>query len=257
MTASYEGIQLALRQSPVVCADETGWWLLCRMAWAWVFTNSDWTLFVIRPSRGHQVVLGVLGKDFAGCLQSDCFAAYDPLPYEDKAKCVGHLLKSLREVAELQTGADREYPEQAKALFKSAIALKDQKPALPDEVYAAEVACINQELDRLLEAEVTEPKNLKIANRMRKHRRHLLTFLDKDDVEPTNNQAERQIRPLVLQRKVSCGNRSDRGASIHETLTSVLATARQQGKDFVALVIQAMRNPLQSVFSIPPPVRPP
>ena len=254
LTASYEAIQLALRESSVVSADETGWWLNCSTAWAWVFTNTSWTLFVIRPSRGHKVVLAVLGKDFAGCLKTDCYAAYDPLPYA-KAKCIAHLLRSLTEVAALQTEEDLVFPEQAKSILKTAMALKELKPALPGDVYEEEVAKINNDLDALLNCEVTEPKNLRLANRMRKHRQHLLTFLDKDEVDATNNEAERQIRPLVLQRKISCGNRSDRGASIHEVLTSVLATARQQGKDFVSLVIQALREPLQPVFPSPP--RPP
>lgn len=172
-------------------------------------------------------------------------------------RALGYLLRSLSEVAALQTGEDLDFPEQAKALLKGAIALKAQKPALPGDVYAEAVDKIGTDLDDLLKSDVTEPKNLRLANRMRKHRKHLLTFLQNDEVDATNNQAERQIRPLVLQRKISCGSRSDRGARIHETLTSVLATARQQGKDFIALVAQALQDPLTSVFPAAAPPRPP
>lgn len=54
--------------------------------------------------------------------------------------------------------------------------------------------------------------------------------------------AERQLRPLVLSRKISAGNKTERGAKVTETLTSVFATCGQQGVDFTSVVLEALKN---------------
>ena len=61
--------------------DETGWKIGGRSAWLWVFADEHATLYRIRKSRGHEVVVEVLGEDYQGVLVSDCFLAYDPLNF--------------------------------------------------------------------------------------------------------------------------------------------------------------------------------
>ena len=78
--------------------DETGWKIGGRSAWLWVFADEHATLYRIRPSRGHEVVVEVLGDDCPGVLVSDCFLAYDPLNFR-KSKCSAHLLKRCSEVS--------------------------------------------------------------------------------------------------------------------------------------------------------------
>lgn len=73
----YENLAEALRKCTVVHADETGWRIGTLSAWLWVFTNQEITVYAIRPSRGHEVVLDILGREFKGVLVSDCFLAYD------------------------------------------------------------------------------------------------------------------------------------------------------------------------------------
>lgn len=62
--------------------------------------NPDTTCYVVDKGRDHGVVLSLLGQDFDGVLQSDCFLAYLPLPYK-KAKCLAHILKALKELEAL------------------------------------------------------------------------------------------------------------------------------------------------------------
>jgi transposase len=78
----------------------------------------------------------------------------------------------------------------------------------------------------------------KIRQRLFKQQDHLLTFLDYPQVEATNNQAERQLRPAVISRKISCGNKTEQGASTWEILASLAATAHQQGISFIDHVAQ-------------------
>lgn len=248
---SYEAIQTALQESDVVCADETGWRLNSESAWAWVFTNYQYTLYTISRSRGHQIPLGVLGPEFKGCLLTDCFSGYDPLPY-DKAKCMAHLIRSLADVEELQTRGAVRFPRAALQILRDAMDLRRRKPNLPPGYYDEGVAELEARLDQLLAGNITEPKNLRLAKRLRKHREHLLTFLYRSEVDPTNNQAERQIRPLVIQRKLSAGNRSERGAVVHSVLTSVMATCYQQGLNFMNIVVEALRDPV-ALLPLPRP----
>jgi len=60
-------------------------------------------------------------------------------------------------------------------------------------------------------------------------------------VEATNNRAERQLRPAVIARKISCGNKTDQGAATWQILTSLAVTAAQTGKSFAAEVRAAVR----------------
>ena len=67
----------------------------------------------------------------------------------------------------------------------------------------------------------------------------LWTFLDHDDVEPTNNGAERALRPAVIQRKISYGVQSKTGALCRTRLLTVCTSLRQQGRDVWEFLEQA------------------
>ncbi len=65
--------------------------------------------------------------------------------------------------------------------------------------------------------------------------------LDHDGVQATNNLAERQLRPAVIARKLSCGNRTERGARTWETLASLAATLAQRQESFRDFIQNAAR----------------
>jgi hypothetical protein len=79
----------------------------------------------------------------------------------------------------------------------------------------------------------------KVRRRLEKQQDHLFTFLEHADVDATNNLAERQLRPAVIARKVSCGNKPPQGARTWEILTSLAATCAQQSQSFAKLVSQS------------------
>lgn len=231
-----------LRTSSRVCVDETGWRMANESAWAWVFTNSDTTCYVVDKGRGSGVVLSLLGSDFKGVLQSDCFLAYLPLPYK-KAKCLAHILKALKEVEALQTKGAVRFSRKAVKLLKDAILYERHREQLGSDLYKALCFYLEERLDRLLAWKITDPKNLKLAKRLRRYRSEWFTFLYQEDVEPTNNLAERQIRPFVLQRKISAGNRSEWGAALQAQIMSVFSTAVQRGVNFIDLLLRALAQP--------------
>jgi len=86
------------------------------------------------------------------------------------------------------------------------------------------------------------------------HKEALWTFAKRDDVEPTNNHAEREIRAFVLWRKRSFGTQSERGNLFAERLMSVAHTARKQKKNVLAFltsccVAQGEMSPAPSLFA--------
>ena len=80
---------------------------------------------------------------------------------------------------------------------------------------------------------VSQPGDVAVRNRLGKQRNHLVGCLYESSAEPTNNRAERALRPAVIARKVSCGNKTERGRDCWEILSSIGATCQQQMVDFV------------------------
>ncbi len=238
---SYDRLVEAASKSPVQHADETGWKIGGRSAWLWVFADEHATVYRIRPSRAHEVVVEVLGEEFAGVLVSDCFLAYDPLRFA-KQKCLAHLLKTCGEIERSKTRGAVRFSRRVAALLRKAMALKRRRGTIGDHGYAVLRGKIHAEMDRLLAGTYTDPDNARLARRLRKQREHLLRFLDHDGVDATNNLAEREIRPAVIARKLSAGNRTEAGAETHAVLASLLRTCRRQGRDILGSLGDLLRH---------------
>lgn len=239
---TYYRLILRLRRSEVVHADETGWKVAGHTAWLWVFTNDGLTVYVIDPTRAHEVVERILGKDFAGVLGCDCFLAYDPLDYT-QSKCVGHLLRRCADIRESKSGRAVRFSQDVARLLRAAITLKQRRPQMSDRGYAVACGRLEAALDRLLAGQYTDPDNARLAKLLRKHRDRLLTFLYVEAVDPTNNAAERELRPAVIIRKTHGCNRSPAGAKTHSILASVIRTCQKHGRDFVEAVKHVLRHP--------------
>jgi transposase len=247
----YVNLLEAIRQCSVVNADETGWRIGTLSAWLWVFTNRDLTVYTIRANRSSDVVLDILGQQFSGILTSDGFLAYDDRRLKDwlKQKCLSHLLKDLKEMNETKTGRALHFARQATALLQEALALKRAKPSLPSRTFSQRAQDLEERLDTLIAAShhFSAADNARFAKRLRKHRPHLLRFLYVDDLEPTNNLAERMLRPAVITRKTNGCNRTQEGAAAHSILSSVLVTCHQQSIPVLDYLVQ-----LQQFGSTPP-----
>lgn len=238
---TYERLMQVLRESAVVNADETSWKIGGEKAWLWVFTNQEATVYTIDPTRAHEVAERVLGEEFEGVLGCDCFPAYDPLPYWQQ-KCLGHLLKRCSQIA-LMESEEMAFSQKVAHLLRRAIKLKERKSKMSPHGYRVARGKLEAALDRLLAQEVTDAEIVKLVKLLTKQRAHLLTFLYVDEVDATNNIAERAIRPAVIVRKISAGNRSNRGADTHAILASIIQTSRQQERDFPDVAAELLRSP--------------
>jgi hypothetical protein len=252
----YKELVEVLRESAIVHADETGWRIGTLSAWLWVFTNQETTVYTIRRSRGHEVVLDILGAEFAGILNTDCFLAYDAKALNDwlKQKCVGHLLRNLSEIEASKTGGAVPFARNVTQLLRDGLQLKAEKADLSPATFAERAAVLEKRLDQLCHERrrFTDPDNARFAKRLRKHREHLLRFLYVDELDATNNLAERQLRPAVITRKTTGCNRTDEGAETHAILSSVLTTCHQRHVPILDFLTE-----LQRALGSPPSLGPP
>jgi hypothetical protein len=239
---TYEQLIQVLRESVVVNADETSWKIGGQKAWLWVFTNQELTVYTIDPTRAHEVAERVLGEAFDGVLGCDCFPAYDPLPYRQQ-KCLGHLLKRCNKIALIESEEAVAFSQKVAHLLRRAIKLKARQSEMNPHGYRVARGKLEAVLDRLLAQEVSDPEIVKLVKLLTKQRPHLLTFLYVDQVDATNNIAERAIRPAVIVRKISAGNRSNQGADTHAILASIIQTSRQQEQDFLDIASELLRSP--------------
>lgn len=246
---TYARLIVRLRQSDVAHVDETGWKIGGHSAWVWVFTNDDVSLYVIDPSRAHEVVEAILGTDYAGVLVSDCFLAYDPLTCR-QSKCVGHLLRRCKELQELKSGRAVQFTRDLARLLRTASTLKARHAQYRAHGYRVACGRLESALDRLLDRHLTDPDNARFAKTLRKQRPRLLTFLYHAAVPPTNNAAERELRPAVVVRKTGGCNRTDAGAEAHAILVSVLRTCQKQGFDPVAVLHHLLHSAETLVFDL-------
>ena len=233
---AFDELREAVRTSEAIHADETSWWLGGESAWLWVFTNPQMTLYTI-DRRSQEVVRRILGDDYPGVLISDCLNAYDPHPGR-KSKCCAHHLKAISEAFE--QAPDSRFLVEIRSLLKAAIVLHSVREDVAPPEYWRCTAHLEESLDELLSAPYRDAAELRIVNRLTKQREHLLTFLYAPGVDPTNNLAERQLRPAVIARKLSCGNKTLTGARTFEVLASLAATCRQQGRSFADLVAECV-----------------
>lgn len=230
----YQQLFQDVRAGPAAYVDETSWWVGGPGHWLHAFTNSTTTLYRVEASRGSEVVIQTLTSDYKGVLVSDCLNIYDTDVIERKHKCIAHHLKAIREQLDSPGLGDRAYLEQWQRLFKRTCLLTRVKGVLPAERLKIAREKSEREAAELLATEVTQDQDKRIQNRLSKQQDYLFTCLTEEGVEATNNRAERALRPAVIARKVSCGNKTERGKTTWERLVSVTTTCLQRGRDILA-----------------------
>jgi transposase len=222
-----------LRRSAAVFADETSWYVGAPGYWLWSFSDATTTVYVVDPHRSHEIPLRILGVDFAGMLVSDCLSSYDPLPYRQH-KCVGHHQKAIAAARDRLDTADPSYLKQWTLLFTMVSALWRHRVGMGEAEFVRQRTHLESWCDQLLSQERTQPGDVAVQERLRKQRESLFGCLYEPAAEPTNNRAERSLRPAVMARKVSCGNKTETGKRCFEVLASLTRTLFQRGHDVVS-----------------------
>ena len=241
---TYDLLIDALRRCDVVHADETGWRVSTMNAWLWVFSNQDITIYTIRTgvgARGHEVPEDILGPDFDGYLIVDGFKAYDVLNYA-KGQCNAHLLRRAKELSDTVASREQVLLRTLVDLLQEAIDLAQRREQLTATGYRRRVQDIERRWEawllKLSRRQELSPELERLFNHMMNHYGQWLVFLRESQVPPTNNHAERMLRPAVITRKVGGCNKTLLGALVHSILASLMVTCHQQGRKFLDLARQ-------------------
>jgi transposase len=242
---TYHALVRAVRRSPVVAPDETGWKVGGRLWWLWVFVTRRVTVYAIQPGRGYPQAITILGADYAGVLVRDGWAPYRKLSRATHQTCLAHLLRRTHLLLETaQRGAAR-FPHAVRRLLLRAFALRDRRDAGTLTGHGLRVALgrLNAATDRVLAGRISYPPNRRLRQHLQTERAALFTCLVRPEVAATNWQAEQAIRPAVVTRKVCGGNRTPHGATTQHVLASLLRTATQQERDPLTLLVALQRSP--------------
>lgn len=244
LTAEVDAVREAIRGSPAVNVDETGWRVGGRNNWMWAFATDKLTLYRIVPSRAGRIAIEELGEDFSGVVVADFFSAYNKLSCEQQ-KCIVHLLRELHECAKKnKTSEFAAFRKKLKRIIADALRLVAMDSFDPDSC-ENQIWRLHDRTHALAAAEYKNPDCRRLAKRLLKHEASLFTFLFHPGVvTPDNNRAERAIRPAVVLRKISGGSRSTNGANATADLLSLSQTCRLNEIDFVQYLLRAIRHHL-------------
>lgn len=246
LAAPVEEIREAVLSSSVVHADETGFRLgNKKKGWLWVAVGGGLAFFLLQAKRGIVGATALLGK-FRGVLVSDRWGGYNRHAGH-RQYCWAHVKRDFTRMSELSGKAGeigQALLEAESELFSCWHRVRDG--TMSRAVFRRKVTPIRRTVKELLRSGLADnlPCSGMCGELLRSEGR-LWTFVRIAGVEPTNNVAERSIRPAVLWRKTSFGVQSERGERFVERMLTVRASCRLQGMsvvDFVKKAVKTTRN---------------
>lgn len=244
----YRALRASVREQAVVHTDDTGWRVGGEGAFLMAFVNPALSVYQVRSRHRNEEVRELIPADFAGVMVCDRGRSYDAVELEGVAqqKCLAHLIRNAAKVAEEKHGRARHFARQFTELLRRALRLSAGGAEMRRKDYCRQSTALNDELTNLLrDRTLRDPDSQRLLNGAgaQQDRGSLLRFLSEDGVEPTNNRAERDLRPAVIARKVSHCSKNSNGARAFEAFTSVLQTIRKTEPSTLAASLTALISP--------------
>lgn len=207
------------------------------------------SVFKLAPGRGHEARRSILPDDYHGTVVTDRWHVYGR--FEKRGLCHAHLERNWKAISE------RKHPD-AKRLGDWAVEetqrlllvnRKFRNGEISEAQFKLRMKMIKARYARMLNAseDCGDPKTRTMAKQLNELWGYLWTFVTVKGVEPTNNEAERAIRPAVLWRKGSFGTWSDAGQRFVERMLTVSATARKTGTPLFEFLLSACQAKLSQL----------
>jgi len=230
-----------VRKNKIKYADETGWRIQGQNAWCWMFSSPDSVVYTIEETRGKGVPQRMLGNSPPGVLIRDDYAAYKKLDLPQQS-CWSHLLRNSREKAERENSSKevRDLHATLKAIFS------ELSEIIPQKMFAKKRKEVHQiykkKIQVIIDTKYIAKDVQEIQTRITNQNTNLITAILYPGVPLTNNEAERNIRKMVVTRKISGGSRSDNGAATHAVNMSIIQTLALK-KETLVSELQKLLNP--------------
>lgn len=231
-----------VKNSSYANADETGFRWQNKRGWLWVAVTRLVTVFMIATHRSGKEAKRLLGLDYSGFVGTDRWSAYNWLPAGNRQFCWAHLVREF-ERFQLRDGYARVLGQELQLEVKKMLRWwhRVRDGTLKQATFEKKMERVRRSVESLLREGVkcADTKTSKTCKELLKHRESLWVFVKADEVEPTNNAAERAMRKGVIWRKRSLGADSRRGGEFVERMLSVRETLRQQGRSVLEYLTKA------------------
>ena len=246
LAAAHAEAMASVAASATKHLDETSWRESNELAWVWAAVGEQATAFVIRNSRGSEVARELIGDDPVGIVITDRYSGYSYIDLDQRQVCLAHLIRDFRGMAE----GERQLSWIGERLL-----------ALTGALFRIWRMHVAEDIDRATLRRWARPIRSRMIGLLEEGARSegyetpgkcrgilrtepaMWTFVEREGVEPTNNIAERAVRPVVILRKTSLGSQSERGSRYIERMQTCSATLRRAGQnvcDFITQVAHAV-----------------
>jgi transposase len=237
----YQDLREKIRALPVIHADETSWRHDGNNFWNWYAGNDELAFFHLDAHRSAQAAQSVLGLKFAGTIVADAYASYKGVHPKDWQSCLAHIKTKAKELEQEikllpPTASDPKALQFCHDIQGFVHDACQTHRRLAKDPWRAKRArnkerALRRQLRKLCALPLRYPKAEAFRRRLLgPEQKSFFTCFRRPHVPPTNNQAERSLRPLVIMRKVIHGTRSLKGLENHSVLRSLFETSRRQGK---------------------------
>jgi transposase len=243
MAGAYEQLRALLPDEACLNVDETGHKELGKRWWTWCFRAQLYTLFKIDRSRGSEVLVEMLGREFAGVLGCDYFSAYHKYMGDFGVAvqfCLAHLIRDVKFLTELPDPVTAAYGQRVLSGLRQLFHVIHRRETMAPARFQRALEKARDELIAVGQRAPPRHEAQTMAKRFREHGEAYFRFITTPGVEPTNNLAEQAIRFVVIDRLVTQGTRSERGRNWNERIWTAIATCTQQGRSVFEYLCQSI-----------------
>ncbi|KAA5534199.1 IS66 family transposase [Roseiconus nitratireducens] len=251
---AHQEVRRAVRGSPQLVGDETGWRVDGRPAWLHAFVGLTATCYEIDPTRSIEPAERLLGRDWSGIFGHDGWAVYDKFTKATHQQCLAHLLRRCESLIESGTGGALAFPRAVKELLLKGFEYRNRFHERELTAHGLKVMAgrLTMQMANLVRPVKTHAANERFAKFLEKHLDDLFTFLRYAGADATNWRGEQAIRPAVVNRKVWGGNRSEAGANAQSIIMSVMRTCDQRLADPFIFIRRQLTS--QASLTLPLPI---
>jgi transposase len=220
----------------------------------WYAGDDDLAFFHLDQHRSTEAAQSVLGQRFDGTIVADAYASYNGVHPKDRQSCLAHIKTKAKELQQEVTllkgkAADPtalKFCQNVQGFVRTACQAHHQLSRGPWRAKSAQrkAAALRRQLRKFCHTPLCYPNAEAFRQRLLgPELKHFFTCFRRPNVPPTNNQAERSLRPVVIMRKVVQGTRSVKGLQNHSVLRSLFETARRQGKKVHQFFVDLLTEP--------------
>lgn len=237
----YETLKQAARERVITYHDETGWLVNGEQAWMWIMTTTEGeTIYVAAESRGKGIAKETYGNSQSMGMH-DGLASYEKaIPENKQAYCWAHLLRFAHEET-IQSKEDSDSTKIRDKLVTIYQFKKTHQNVSPNELEMR----LQQELTNICQINSKETAFQKIQRRVKKQKKGLIRALTCTP-DGTNNLAERELRPLVISKRISFGSDTFAGMETTAIVGTVYQTAKRMSSHPLLQLREDLLSGMQS-----------